>query len=169
MEAISKAADPDIGTLSDNGGDTLTHALLIGSAAINAGSTPGAPTADQRGYTRVGATDIGAYEFAAGPIIVDTTADTVDGNTTSVWTLFDNKGSDGFISLREAILAVNAGAGGQTISLGAGTYTFTAGADYEDAAASGDLDITKDVTNHRCWCGDDNRRRGRHRSRIRCP
>ena len=141
-----KGIDPDIGVLSDNGGDTFTHALLIGSAAINAGSTPGAPTVDQRGYTRVGAMDIGAYEFAAGPIIVDTTADTVDGNTTSVWTLFDNKGADGFISLREAILAVNAGAGGDTISLGAGTYTFTAGADYEDLAVSGDLDITKDVT-----------------------
>ncbi len=141
-----KGSDPDIGVLSDNGGDTFTHALLIGSAAINAGSTPGAPTIDQRGYTRVGATDIGAYEFAAGPIIVDTTADTVDGNTTSVWALFDNKGLDGFISLREAILAVNAGAGGDTISLGAGTYTFTAAADYEDLAVSGDLDITKDVT-----------------------
>ncbi len=142
-----KGSDPDIGVLTDNGGDTLTHALLIGSAAINAGSTPGAPTADQRGYTRDGAKDIGAYEFAAGPIIVDTTADTVDGNTTSVWTLFDNKGSDGFISLREAIIAANNDAGiADEIVLAAGTYTLAIGGVSENTAAMGDLDILDDLT-----------------------
>ncbi len=52
-------------TLADNGGTTLTHALLTGSAAINAGSGERCPIADQRGFARVGACDIGAFEFGA--------------------------------------------------------------------------------------------------------
>ncbi len=62
--------DPLLGPLADNGGPTLTHALLLGSPAINRGSNyapqPLVPTAyDQRGlgYVRaVGRTDIGAFE-----------------------------------------------------------------------------------------------------------
>ena len=37
-------------------------ALLPGSPAINAGTATGAPTTDQRGISRVGAVDIGAFE-----------------------------------------------------------------------------------------------------------
>jgi CSLREA domain-containing protein len=60
--------------LADNGGPTETHALLSGSPAINAGndcvltqtcSTFNAPSAlirDQRGASRAGVVDIGAYE-----------------------------------------------------------------------------------------------------------
>ncbi|MDH5679290.1 MAG: right-handed parallel beta-helix repeat-containing protein, partial [Nitrospinota bacterium] len=51
----------------------------------------------------------------------------------------------GDCSLRGAVNAVNAGAGGDTIILPAGTYTLT-GAVAEDANASADLDITKTVT-----------------------
>jgi hypothetical protein len=54
--------NPLIGSLSDNGGPTLTHALQTGSPAIDKGA-PDAPTLDQRGYGRSGAPDIGAYEF----------------------------------------------------------------------------------------------------------
>ena len=68
--------DPLLGPLVDNGGPTLTHALLPGSPAINAGhptamaGVDGVPLYDQRGepYTRTadgnGGTriDIGAYE-----------------------------------------------------------------------------------------------------------
>jgi len=54
-------------------------------------------------------------EFAAsitstappGTILVDTANDTIDGDTTSLYTLMANKGVDGFISLREAIVAAN--------------------------------------------------------------
>lgn len=52
-----------IGALADNGGPTHTHALQAGSAAINAGLVAGCPATDQRGYSRAGACDIGAYEF----------------------------------------------------------------------------------------------------------
>ncbi|MUH01297.1 DUF4347 domain-containing protein, partial [Scytonema sp. UIC 10036] len=62
------ASDPKLAPLADNGGTTETHALLIGSPAINAGSNtqsnPNFPTIDQRGSTRtIGEiVDIGAVE-----------------------------------------------------------------------------------------------------------
>ncbi len=49
--------------LEDNGGPTRTHALLEGSAAINAGKASACAATDQRGYGRKGACDIGAFEF----------------------------------------------------------------------------------------------------------
>lgn len=58
-------ADPLVGPLQNNGGLTLTHALLAGSSAIDAGTRAGAPTTDQRGVVRqfgIGV-DIGAFEF----------------------------------------------------------------------------------------------------------
>ena len=62
-----------LGPLADNGGPTLTHALLVGSPAINAGSNAlavdadgSALTTDQRGigFDRInfGQVDIGAFE-----------------------------------------------------------------------------------------------------------
>ena len=59
--------DPRLGPLQDNGGDTLTHALLPGSPAIDAGTNIGCPLTDQRGALRpIGfGCDMGAYELAA--------------------------------------------------------------------------------------------------------
>ncbi len=54
--------DPLLDILDDYGGSTRTMALRPGSPAINAGNATGAPTTDQRGFARVGATDIGAFE-----------------------------------------------------------------------------------------------------------
>ena len=54
--------NPLLDTLKDNGGPTLTRALLSGSTAINNGD-PNAPARDQRGYVRPNPPDIGAYEF----------------------------------------------------------------------------------------------------------
>jgi len=57
-------------TLADNGGPTMTHALLADSPAIDAGSNPAGLAYDQRGapFERVkgAAADCGAYEFGAG-------------------------------------------------------------------------------------------------------
>ena len=60
--------DPFLGPLQDNGGPTLTHALLLGSPAVDAGDpnfTP-PPVYDQRGpgFDRVinGRVDIGSFE-----------------------------------------------------------------------------------------------------------
>ncbi len=56
--------DPLLAPLGDYGGPTLTHALLPGSPAIDAGANAGAPGSDQRGLARVvnGTVDIGAFE-----------------------------------------------------------------------------------------------------------
>ena len=61
---------PRIGPLADNGGPTMTMALLPGSPAINAGDNgliPSGVTADQRGLPRIrnGIVDIGAVEVDA--------------------------------------------------------------------------------------------------------
>ena len=55
--------DPLLEPLADNGGPTMTHALLAGSPAINAGPAGGRNTTDdQRGEPQNGVRDIGAYE-----------------------------------------------------------------------------------------------------------
>jgi hypothetical protein len=54
--------NPRLGSLQNNGGHTPTMALLPGSPAIDAGTGTGAPSADQRGVSWVGAADIGAFE-----------------------------------------------------------------------------------------------------------
>jgi hypothetical protein len=59
-----EVADAMLGPLADNGGPTRTHALLLGSPALDAASTPDCPTTDQRGVLRPqgAACDIGSYE-----------------------------------------------------------------------------------------------------------
>lgn len=79
-------------------------------------------------------------------LIVDTTNDVVDGTTTSVAALLSNRGADGFISLREAIIATNNTTGADTIHLAAGIYALSIDGDGEAAAASGDLDIVDHLT-----------------------
>jgi hypothetical protein len=56
-------ADPLLGPLADNGGPTQTHALSMGSPALDV-ATGVCPGADQRGDSRPGgaACDLGAYE-----------------------------------------------------------------------------------------------------------
>jgi CSLREA domain-containing protein len=61
--------NPLLGPLADNGGPTQTHALLVGSPAIDAGSGDCPPPAtDQRGVARPqgAACDIGAFELEVG-------------------------------------------------------------------------------------------------------
>jgi len=88
-------ADPLLGPLADNGGPTLTHALLPGSPAIDAGSDAKANeaglTRDQRGYGRFGdgdqdatpTVDIGAFELI---LMGDANGDgAVDGGDYTLW------------------------------------------------------------------------------------
>jgi hypothetical protein len=60
-------ANPLLGPLRNNGGPTLTMALLPGSPALNAGTLTGAATTDQRGAARDAQPDLGAYE-AVSPL-----------------------------------------------------------------------------------------------------
>ena len=68
--------DPKLGPLQNNGGPTLTIALLAGSPALNAGDDAllGAPfnlTTDQRGLPRKSGAhvDIGAFESQVGVLV----------------------------------------------------------------------------------------------------
>jgi CSLREA domain-containing protein len=66
--------------------------------------------------------------------LVTKTADTADGSC------------DSDCSLREAVIAANAAPGHQTIHVGGGVYALTMPGTGEDSSASGDLDITSDVS-----------------------
>jgi Ca2+-binding RTX toxin-like protein len=143
--------DPLLTSLQDNGGNTLSYALTIDSPAIDAGHASTSST-DQTGgsvlrdgdYDGVFATDIGAVEFfnQSATFTVDTTADTFDA------ALGDDlaEDEDGNVSLRSAIEESNWTAGEARIELPAGTYTLTRTGTDEDAAGTGDLDITDTLT-----------------------
>jgi hypothetical protein len=62
--------DPLLGPLQDNGGPTLTHALLPGSPALNAGGPDQLGVADQRGVARAGGVNIGAYQASASALVL---------------------------------------------------------------------------------------------------
>jgi hypothetical protein len=78
--------NPLLAALAANGGLTQTHALLPGSTAINSGTSTGAPVTDQRGISRVGAVDIGAFESRGFTVAL------TGGNnqSTSISTTFTN-------------------------------------------------------------------------------
>ena len=114
---VHGAIDPLLGPLADNGGPTLTHALLAGSPAINRGDLAavagqnGVPLYDQRGepFGRIfgGRIDIGAFEFQEPSdlnLLVDTLVDENDGDY-----------SRGDLSLREAIALANLWSSDDTI------------------------------------------------------
>lgn len=76
--------------LGNNGGKTMTHSLTTGSEAINAGDAVDAPTSDQRGATRVGQVDIGAFEVNGGFLSVLTSGNI---GTSYNQTLFPSSGN----------------------------------------------------------------------------
>ncbi|MHB8647692.1 MAG: choice-of-anchor Q domain-containing protein [Thermomicrobiales bacterium] len=76
--------DPLLAPLGNYGGPTQTVAPLPGSRAINAGTASGAPATDQRGMSRVGTVDIGAFE-SQGFTLVKTSG---DGQSTGITTYF---------------------------------------------------------------------------------
>ena len=91
-------ADPLLDPLADNGGPTLTHALLTGSPAINNATAAGATTFDQRGFMTVGVRDSGAFEFSA--------FDPAIGLDLTVTSVLDDNGAG--CTLREAVSTLNA-------------------------------------------------------------
>ena len=143
--------EPLLSPLQDNGGVTLSHALLVGSPAIDAGNSNGASLIDQTGSTRnldgnadnIFRVDIGAVEYVAPltTFVVNTTSDTIDVNIGN-GTVEDSTGK---VSLRAAILEANALAGRQVIQVPAGVYRLTR-AGFDDAGFFGDLDIAGNLT-----------------------
>ena len=76
-------------------------------------------------------------------VTVSTGTDLVDGDTSSLANLELDKGDDGEISLREAIIAANADAAADTIFLESRTHSFPFNGDGNNL---GDLDILTDIT-----------------------
>lgn len=91
--------DPNLGALANNGGDTQTHELNVGSPAIDKGNSAGctdhnsaALTTDQRGETRPinVRCDIGAFEVSFSDLEVakdDNTGGSGTVNTAFNWTV----------------------------------------------------------------------------------
>jgi Zn-dependent metalloprotease len=79
--------NPNLGSLQENGGPTLTHALLSNSPAINAGNDATCESTDQRGVTRPQGAhcDIGAFEYQA-PSVPTPTSTATAGGPTPTWT-----------------------------------------------------------------------------------
>ena len=101
---------------------------------------------EQPGIFFASVMDTWQHTLTAGTsITVTTTNDVVDGNTTSLANLLANKGADGKISLREAILGANANADIDEIILTAGEYRIQI-TGHDDGAAKGDFDILEGVT-----------------------
>lgn len=91
---------------ADNGGPTLTIALLPGSPALNAGNDALAPKLDQRSsFVRAGVSDIGAYEFAGGPLRITSITRKAKGET-----VLQGRGVPGAVHAIERSLAAPAGA-----------------------------------------------------------
>ncbi len=89
-------------------------------------------------------------DITYGLITVDTTADTSDGDTSSLAALAANRGVDGFISLREAITAANNTANGTSADrihfniAGTGTHTISLGSALPFITEGVTLDATTD-------------------------
>ncbi len=142
------SADPQLGGLANNGGDTQTFALLSGSPAIDAGENTSCETTDQRGVTRPqGATcDIGAYEAGAVILTVTDTSPSTGATLSSATTIeitfnedpvtgstnakaVDNPGNYLLVERGDAIFDTQSCAGGvqaddvlQTVSLSSINY-----------------------------------------------
>jgi hypothetical protein len=88
-EASSMAGDPLLGPLQNNGGSSLTHALLPGSQAIEGGDCAGGSvTMDQRGVARPQAStcDVGAFELEEAQLSIEAASD-FENIPTLAWTV----------------------------------------------------------------------------------
>ena len=105
----SNPLNPLLAPLGNYGGPTPTMALLPGSPAIGGGDSTLAPATDQRGLTRFGPTDIGAFEYQFK---------------------VTNNNDSGSGSLRQAIANANSTTGANTVVFlptVTGTITLTSG------------------------------------------
>ena len=85
-------------------------------------------SAEEVNDTHTGGSSLATVTIGVGDLVVDTTSDVADGDTSSIGALLSDKGADGFISLREAITATNNTPNGATpdeisFSIGTGLQT----------------------------------------------
>ena len=137
---------PQLEPLAYSVGPTPVHAFPFASPARDAGDQANCTASDQRHVSRnQGATcDTGAYELQLRRFVVNTTTDAVDvapGNR-----LCDTA-TPKQCSLRAAIMEANADKGTDLIGFRVnGGFALTLTGPGENAAKTGDLDITDDLT-----------------------
>ncbi len=104
---------------TDGAGNAAFTTTFLGSYA-NAGDAITATVTEDFGGGNYGATSEFSANISAtatGVLVVDTISDAADGTTTSNSNLAAGRGSDGRISLREAIAATNATTNGAAVDL----------------------------------------------------
>ncbi|MGH9457275.1 MAG: choice-of-anchor Q domain-containing protein [Thermoanaerobaculia bacterium] len=148
--------DPLLGALADHGGPTETRALLVGSPAIDAGTTAGAPAADQRGRARDASPDIGAFEVTPNePPAVSASAVTVTQGTSGVFTIGSVSDRDQSPDTIELTATLTSGSGialhGMSVdAAGDIAATLTASCDATDSSfelrAADDQNVTATAT-----------------------
>ncbi len=143
--------DPLLGDLRDNGGLVWTYTLHPDSPAREAASPavpgvyPACDGTDARGILRPGGDrcDIGAYEEGAYNYTVNTLTDETDLTLDGIC---DSSADPGLqCTLRAAIQETNVTPAIDAIFLPSGTYTLTIPGPVEQNAATGDLDVTRDL------------------------
>jgi hypothetical protein len=117
--------DPLLGNLTDNGGDMLTIAIGDGSPAIDFSiDSTIVPLIDQRGFTRIGIADAGAFEYGATSCNLSVTLDSTNKscafNDDGVATASPVDGTAPYTYLWS-----NAATSETISNLAAGTYTVT--------------------------------------------
>lgn len=151
--------DPMLGPLANNGGPTPTHALLLGSPAIDRGSSGGLTT-DQRGQPRPfrfplliapgDGSDIGAYELqerAQTNWVVNESSSNLLYIVNSTNDVDDGVPGIAHCSLREAINAANAvtGTNMTTINFATNVPGISTAVTGTITLTNGQLSITKAV------------------------
>ncbi len=124
-------ATPLLAALGSNGGPTQTIGLLPGSPAINAGTATSAPTTDQRGISRVGNVDIGAFESRGFTLAVASGDNQIANVTTAfasplavtVSSSFSEPVNGGRITFTPPGSGASAGIAGNPATIASGTAT----------------------------------------------
>jgi Fibronectin type III domain len=86
--------DPELAPIANNGGPTLTQALLAGSPALGAANEANCPTTDQRGELRASPCDIGAFEAQFPPVVSDVSVPSVTQTSGTIDFSIDPEGPD---------------------------------------------------------------------------
>ena len=137
--------DAVFGPLADNGGPTLTHALLTGSPAIDAGNNSGGEPVDQRGGRRPtdDTADVGAFEIQDNRLSIGdvTQVEGAGGTTSFVFTVLLEAATAEPITVDFSTVQDTARAGEDFLTT-SGTVTFAAG----EQTQSIRVDVNGDTT-----------------------